>query len=524
MTVSYSSEVFTCKATGIFLRLLFRWRGSIYKLVWCDLLVYMTLYSALSLTYRFFLDDEGKEKIASNFKRHLIIMEKLDDSVKQPKYWIPIIWAGSIVTRARKENRIKDDFSLKAVIEELDKYRSKASTLLDYDWITVPLVYTQVVTLAVYSFLLSTLMGRQFLDPTKKYTGHEVDLVVPVFTFLQFFFYMGWLKVAEALINPFGEDDDDFDMNWLIDRNLQVSYLIVDEMHNEHPPMVRDQFWDDYFPELPYTAAAEETRIEPDIGAATQIEITEQEAEFLPLIEEGLASVTGSRMASRRPSRNGNLPSSNLSLKDVEDGIKPDEESSNLMVNFIQSLTSSLVGPSVGSPLTKFVNHRRHRSFNRRIRRGQKSSARTNRSFLTTPDCGTIDREGVSPGLDDLASTLSFDSRIYPPSEEDCVSRADDAQSLASRESRTTFRTGDKKTLPPEQLQARMVSVLESIKEYLEMEKANRSQEGSVAGSNSLDTLYEEDGSRTNHNNDSPMASLEDVKMENEGTVDVNQN
>ncbi len=55
-----------------------------------------------------------------------------------------------------------------------------------------------MVTLAVYSFLLSTLMGRQFLDAEKKIPGYEVDLIVPVFTFLQFFFYMGWLKVRKV--------------------------------------------------------------------------------------------------------------------------------------------------------------------------------------------------------------------------------------------------------------------------------------------------------------------------------------
>lgn len=152
-------------------------------------------------------------------------------SLSHPKYWMPLVWAGSIVTRARKEDRVKNDYALKALIEKLDQYRMLNGGLLNYDYVNIPMVYTQVVTLAVYTFLLSTLMGRQFLDVDKKYKGHEVDLYFPIFTFLQFFFYMGWLKVAEALINPFGEDDDDFDVNWLIDRNLQVSYLIVDEMH-----------------------------------------------------------------------------------------------------------------------------------------------------------------------------------------------------------------------------------------------------------------------------------------------------
>ena len=138
-------------------------------------------------------------------------------------------------------------------------------------------------------------MGRQFLDPTKGLNGHDVDMYVPVFTFLQFFFYMGWLKVAEVLINPFGEDDDDFEMNWLIDRNLQVAYLIVDEMHAEHPELVKDQFWDEGIPdELPYTLAAEDSRpAEPWLGSTAEVEVTKEQGEFIVMdkvIEEDIDS------------------------------------------------------------------------------------------------------------------------------------------------------------------------------------------------------------------------------------------
>lgn len=50
----------------------------------------------------------------------------------------------------------------------------------------------QVVTLAVYMFFLSCLMGRQFLEQD----APSPDMYFPLFTFLQFFFYMGWLKVS----------------------------------------------------------------------------------------------------------------------------------------------------------------------------------------------------------------------------------------------------------------------------------------------------------------------------------------
>lgn len=114
------------------------------------------------------------------------------------------------------------------------------------------MVYVQVVVIAVYTFFLTSLLSHQYI----KSPGNEKNQVLhldylPILISLQFIFYMGWLKVAETMINPFGDDDDDFDVNFLIDRNLQMSYLIVDEMHHEHPELLKDQYWNQIPHELP---------------------------------------------------------------------------------------------------------------------------------------------------------------------------------------------------------------------------------------------------------------------------------
>ena len=106
----------------------------------------------------------------------------------------------------------------------------------------------QIATLAVFTHFTATLFSKQFLIPNERvqdrlifpnvtnlitysarwpFTNHSPDFYVPIFTFIEFICYMGWIKVAETLLNPFGDDDEDFNLSYLIDRNLQVSLSLI---------------------------------------------------------------------------------------------------------------------------------------------------------------------------------------------------------------------------------------------------------------------------------------------------------
>ncbi|CAK8672576.1 unnamed protein product [Clavelina lepadiformis] len=197
------------------------------------------------------------------------------------KYWVPLLWFSNLASKLRQEGRIYDDMTYKLIMQELIVFRSACGTLVGYDWISVPLVYTQVVTVAVYMYFVSTLLSRQYLDPSSGIDGHKVDLYVPIFTICQFFFYMGWLKVAEQLINPFGEDDDDFEVNWCIDRNHEIAMIVADKMYAKHPKLEKDKHWNVTNPDLPYTAASVNHKVSPFMGSTFDMRVDKDEMKII---------------------------------------------------------------------------------------------------------------------------------------------------------------------------------------------------------------------------------------------------
>ncbi|XP_053636604.1 bestrophin-1 [Cherax quadricarinatus] len=331
MTVQYTDLV---ASQGGFFKLLIRWRGSVYKTVWQDIVVYLIFFYVISFIYRFALNDSERrlfEKVVISFTRYrtlipvsfvlgfyvalvvsrwwdiyrsmpwpdtlailastyipgsnrgsrtvrnsvlryinlgiaitfatvspvvkdklstiqdlrregyvtdkeMQILRRLDEQTDQHKAWVPIMWATKTLQQARQDGLIASDIALQTLVEEILSLRLKCGSLLGYYGNNIPLVYTQVVTIAVYAYFTFSLLGEQFLDTTKGYDGQLVDFYVPIFALLQLFFYLGWLKVAEALLNPFGDDDHDFEFLSYLERNIKMSKLLCDAMPSDLPP------------------------------------------------------------------------------------------------------------------------------------------------------------------------------------------------------------------------------------------------------------------------------------------------
>ncbi|XP_070645403.1 bestrophin-3 isoform X7 [Bos indicus] len=289
MTVTYSSKVANATFFG-FHRLLLKWRGSIYKLLYREFIVFAVLYTAISLMYRLLLTGAQKrffEKLSIYCDRYA---EQIPVTFVLGFYVTLVVnrWWNQFVNLPWPDRLM---FLISSSVHGSDEHgRLLRRTLMRYVNLTSLLIFRSVST-AVYKRFptMDHVVEAGFMTADeRKLFDH---LKSPHLKYWVPFIWFGNLAakarkegrirdsvdlqslmtVAEQLINPFGEDDDDFETNWCIDRNLQVSLLAVDEMHMSLPKMKKDIYWDDSAARPPYTLAAADYCIPSFLGSTVQM-------------------------------------------------------------------------------------------------------------------------------------------------------------------------------------------------------------------------------------------------------------
>ncbi|VDL69817.1 unnamed protein product [Nippostrongylus brasiliensis] len=149
------------------------------------------------------------------------------------KWFVPIMWIVNLIKKQYHAKKI-DTIQMDMLLKQVYSYRDGFAMLFVYDWVKIPLVYTQVVAIATYGYFFICLIGRQpKLDQKSMET--EITILFPIFTTFQMLFYLGWLKVGQFLMNPFGEDDDDFELNYVLDRNTCIAHMMATELSDQCP-------------------------------------------------------------------------------------------------------------------------------------------------------------------------------------------------------------------------------------------------------------------------------------------------
>uniref|UniRef100_A0AC35F3S9 Bestrophin homolog n=1 Tax=Panagrolaimus sp. PS1159 TaxID=55785 RepID=A0AC35F3S9_9BILA len=183
------------------------------------------------------------------------IIEETSDEYSQ--FWIPILWAQQILCDANQQGKISSDFIADKIATNIENFRSQLQNLLKFDWVPIPLVYPQLfdwvpiplvypqlVTFCVRLYFFICLFTRQIIKSDDIGLPESPLFWIPLTTIIEFVVYMGWLKVAEDMLHPLGEDSDNLECNYIIDKNLITGLSIVDRGGKPFPPPKKDAFWD----------------------------------------------------------------------------------------------------------------------------------------------------------------------------------------------------------------------------------------------------------------------------------------
>jgi len=309
-----------CQTCG----LLFRWQGSIYKILWKEVLIYFLSYILLGVIYKFVLDGDAKasfemvalccakyadsipvvlmlgfftgtvmqrwwavyntipgtakiitlatfymkrshadiSKWLRTLTRYIILawmlgmrntcqplrkkfpdLEAIEEAGYLLKHEKEILyrveaqdgaskmclqvtnWALLLIREGRDAGYFENPSDATRLFEPVLAFKKSCSSVLKFQSTPIPLSFIQAVTLTVNIFAVVSLMGKQFVDFNTKLM--VIDCYLPILPAMQYLAYLSWLKLGEVSVNPFGEDDDDFDIIGLFDNHVKRAHDLL---------------------------------------------------------------------------------------------------------------------------------------------------------------------------------------------------------------------------------------------------------------------------------------------------------
>uniref|UniRef100_A0A8R1DPR7 Bestrophin homolog n=1 Tax=Caenorhabditis japonica TaxID=281687 RepID=A0A8R1DPR7_CAEJA len=159
-------------------------------------------------------------------------------NANSPHYWVPIDWIVVLIRSRYKSGRhakdsIMTEVQYKTFITEINKLRGRTGDVLSYDWVPLPLALFQSLTIFVYSTLIVNCFQMQGRIITSGKSGFSELFVESMSTLPFSMLYLSFQRISQVIINPFGQDDDDFEVQYLIDRHIKVLNEILCSDDNE---------------------------------------------------------------------------------------------------------------------------------------------------------------------------------------------------------------------------------------------------------------------------------------------------
>jgi len=163
------------------------------------------------------------------------------------QWWIPLSWAVSMANDA-SNNKFKGKKPLipkdhKDVVGALFKFQKDLFHLAEYRLKPMPAIYEQAVWVALWMWVvMGTISSQNTVHhiETGRYLAFTLVMNFPIQRLLMYMLVFAWLRVADILSNPFGNDEGyDISLSDTLDFNLWRSALTIESQEQaSYTPLI----------------------------------------------------------------------------------------------------------------------------------------------------------------------------------------------------------------------------------------------------------------------------------------------